>query len=151
MTIPTHVAVGLFVGMVTGHPLVGVLASILIDLDHFVIYARHGVLKSPKLFWKIVSNNEDPYGGQRWWLHSLLVAIPLSVVVWFAIPIWAPVLILSYLGHILLDILDSADYWPLFPFKKWNIRGPIRFFSLQEFFICGLFIMSTLFIVFVRL
>lgn len=132
MTIPTHLALGLLIGVATGHPLVGLLASTLIDLDHMVVYAKHGVLRSPKLFWKTVTDNEDPYGGQRGWLHSLLVSVPILLVVYFVWPSFAPVIILSYFGHIVLDVFDSADYWPLYPSKKINIRGPISFFSWQE-------------------
>lgn len=44
----------------------------------------------------------------------------------------APVIILSHASHLFLDFLDSAEYWPFYPLKAVNIRGPIHFFSKQE-------------------
>ncbi len=133
MTTPTHAALGLLIGTSTGHPWVGLITAIAVDVDHLAIYARHGVLKSPALFWKTVTSNEDPYSGQRGWLHSLFVAIPLSTILWIALPVWGSTIALSYLvGHIALDVLDSADYWPLYPSRKINIRGPVEFFSRWE-------------------
>jgi membrane-bound metal-dependent hydrolase YbcI (DUF457 family) len=144
MTTPTHAALGLLIGTVTGHPVVGALTAITVDIDHLAVYAKHSVFKSPKLFWKTITNNEDPYEGQRGWLHSLFVAVPLSLVIWLAMPVWGPTIILSYLvGHIALDALDSAD-WPLYPSKRWNIRGPILFFSRQELILGSLFLISSL-------
>jgi membrane-bound metal-dependent hydrolase YbcI (DUF457 family) len=39
---------------------------------------------------------------------------------------------LGYFSHILLDALDSADFWPLWPLTKINIRGPVPYFSIEE-------------------
>lgn len=145
MTTPTHAALGFAIGTAFGHPVLGIAASVLVDGDHFVAYARHGVLRSPRLFWKTITSNEDPYGSQRGWFHSLLIALPLSAGLWLALPSWGPVLALSYLGHIVLDALDSADYWPLYPFKRWNFKGPVRFFSAQEILVVVISLIAAFF------
>lgn len=128
-----------------GHPIVGMLTAIIIDIDHLVVYIRHGVLRSPGLFWETVTSVDDPYGGQRGWLHSLFIAIPLSALLLLTMPTWGPTIVLSYLvGHILLDALDSADYWPLYPSKSYVIRGPVRFFSYQELILTIAFLSASL-------
>ncbi len=35
---------------------------------------------------------------------------------------------LAYLSHLILDLSDNADFYPL----KFNIKGPIKYFSIQE-------------------
>lgn len=132
MTLPTHLALGGVVGAVTGQPLLALTVSALVDVDHLGIYYRHGVLKSPALFWRTITQTVDPYGGQRGHLHSILGLILVAAISWIALPVFAVTLILSHLGHLMLDALDSADYWPFYPFKSINFRGPVGFFSRSE-------------------
>jgi len=75
------------------------------------------------------------------------VAIPLGVAIAYALGSLAPTIVLSYASHLLLDLLDSADYWPLYPFKFLNYRGPVRFFSKQEVFLAILFLATGLYFV----
>lgn len=145
MTTPTHAALGLLIGTVTGHPIVGMFTAVIVDSDHLVVYIRHGILKNPRLFWKTVTSVDDPYGGQRGWLHSLLVAAPLSLLVLVIAPVWGTTIVASYLlGHLALDALDSADYWPLYPSKSYVIRGPVQFFSYQELILTVTFLSTSI-------
>jgi len=65
MTTPTHAALGFAIGAALGHPLLGAAVAVAVDVDHLVTYARQGVLRNPRLFWKTITSNEDPYGSQR--------------------------------------------------------------------------------------
>ena len=137
MTLPTHLALGGIIGAITGHPILAIAISALIDIDHLGIYYRHNILKSPRLFWQTITTTADPYGGQRGYLHSVFGFMVVGMFSLIITPIYALTLILSHLGHLVLDALDSADYWPMYPFKKINFRGPVGFFSKHE---AGVFI-----------
>jgi len=65
MTTPTHAILGFTIGAAFGHPFIGAIAATCIDVDHLTTYARHGILKSPRLFWRTITSNEDPYLSQR--------------------------------------------------------------------------------------
>ncbi len=135
MTLPTHLALGGIIGAITGQPILALVASALIDVDHLGVYYHHGVLKDPRLFWKTITQTEDPYSGQRGHLHSVFT---LSLIMAFSLlfaPLYAATISFSHLGHLLLDALDSADYWPFYPFQAVNIRGPVGFFSRYEAFV----------------
>ncbi len=139
MTLPTHLALGGIIGAFTGQPVLALAISARIDIDHLGIYYRHGVLKNPRLFWQTVTQTNDPYGGQRGHLHSIFGLTFFAILSWLVIPLYALTLALSHLGHLLLDTLDSADYWPLYPFQKINLRGPVGFFSRHEAFVFTVF------------
>ena len=140
MTTPTHATLGFAIGAALGHPFIGIAIAVCVDIDHLTTYVRHGVLRNPRLFWNTITDNEDSWGSQRGWLHSLLIAIPVGGIIAAIQNPLASVLVLSYASHLLLDLLDSADYWPFYPFKFLNIRGPVRFFSKQEVVLAAFFL-----------
>lgn len=71
-------------------------------------------------------------GGQRNWLHNIVVWSVVSFVLYFSLhSIWLP-LSLGYASHLMLDALDGADYFPFYPWKGLNIRGPVGYFSKTE-------------------
>ena len=146
MTLPTHLALGGIIGAVTGQPVLALAVSAFVDVDHLGIYYRHGVLKSPTLFWKTITQTVDPYGGQRGHLHSIFGLVLVAALSWAVLPVYALTLILSHLGHLVLDALDSADYWPLYPFKSINFRGPVGFFSKQEAFVFVVLLFTNAFL-----
>lgn len=132
MTLPTHLALGGIIGAITGQPILALVMSVIVDIDHLGTYYRHGVLKNPRLFWRTITQTNDPYGGQRGHLHSIFGIAIIAALSWLVVPVYALTLIFSHVGHLVLDALDSADYWPLYPFQKINIRGPVGFFSRHE-------------------
>ena len=128
MTFPTHILLGAIIGKVTGNYALAVGVSVAPDLDHLKSYFKSGVIKSPQTFWKTITDGNDPYGDQRGILHNLLFFVCASIILIFL----SPIIVLCWFGHLVLDALDSSDYWPFYPNKKINIRGPIRYASIQE-------------------
>lgn len=132
MFLPAHIVTGLIIGKLTGQYVPSLLAAVLVDVDHVFVYIRHGVFKNFRTFVRTVTSSDDPYGGQRNWLHNVVVWFVISCVLYFSVhSVWLP-LSLGYLSHLVLDALDGADYYPLYPWKKLNIRGPVNYFSITE-------------------
>lgn len=135
MTIPTHVMAGLVVGKFTGNYSLAVFMSVVPDLDHLFSYAKNDILFKFDKFLKAALNPRDPYGDQRYIFHNIIFCILASFLVSLINYQIGVVFALAYLGHILLDSIDSSDYFPFFPNKSINVRGPIGYFSKKEFFV----------------
>ena len=144
MTLPTHFMLGMIIGKVTGNYPVAIASSVLIDLDHLQSYITHGVILKPKKLWHALTDQVDQWGDQRGIFHNIIffgvVAIPLV----FLGGVVGKIVALGYFGHLLLDALDNSDYWPLYPNKSIDLRGPIKYGSLQE---VGFFV--VLFVIFI--
>jgi len=135
MTLPTHLVAGLILGKITGNYPLSIGIAVGIDVDHVFSYFKNGILLKPKNFLETVFNKDDPYGDQRFILHNVLVFILLSMIVLIFNRTIGVVFALAYFSRIFLDALDSSDYFPFFPNKKLNLRGPIKYFSRQEFIV----------------
>ncbi|MDP2788529.1 MAG: metal-dependent hydrolase [bacterium] len=135
MTLPTHLMTGLILGKLTGNYSLSVAGALLVDIDHLLSYAKNGLLLKPKEFFKTVFAQDDQYGDQRYFLHNVFVFILISGIVYIIDNKIGFILGIAYFSHLILDALDNSDYFPFFPNKKINIRGPIGYFSKQEFFI----------------
>lgn len=132
MFLPAHIVTGLIIGKLTGQYVPSVVAAVAVDIDHLFVYIRNGVFKNLRIFVHTVTSSDDPYGGQRNWLHNVVVWIAISCVLYlFLHSIWFS-LALGYASHLVLDALDGADYYPLYPWKGLNIRGPVGYFSKTE-------------------
>lgn len=132
MTLPSHIIAGLIIGKLTGNYPLAIASSTLIDVDHLQSYIKSGVILKPKLFWKTITDQADPYGDQRGYLHNLAIFFFTSAILFIAFSYAILPLILGWFGHLLLDMLDNSDYWPFYP-KKWlNLKGPIIYASFQE-------------------
>lgn len=107
--------------------------ALFLDLDHVFCYAKNDILLKPKQLWTALTNQEDPYGDQRYIFHNILVFILISSIVFLVNLKIGFIFSLAYFSHIFLDALDNSDYYPFFPNKKINIRGPIKYFSKGEF------------------
>lgn len=124
-----HLAAGLIIGKITGDYPTALISSMAIDVDHLIPYAQQGILFKPKKFWR---TTKDPKAGGRSFLHSFWAyAIIVVVICLFNLQVGL-VFSLGYLGHFLLDFLDSSDFYPLYPLKKWDIKGFIGYFSKAE-------------------
>ena len=132
MFIIAHLAAGLIIGNLTGNYSFAILGALFLDLDHLYVYAKHKVLFNPKKFWKAVTSPEDPYGCQRNYVHSIFPWIAVTLVV---ILIESPAgyaFSLGYLSHLILDMIDGSDFYPLYPFTRYNFKGPIKYLSNSE-------------------
>ncbi len=135
MTIPTHIIAGLIIGKVTGHYEVGVIGATFLDIDHFYSYVRHGSFSSVKKFLHDAFVAHDITKDQRGVFHNVLVFILISVVVLLYNFDIGFTLMVSYASHLILDILDASEYYPLWPSVKCPIVGFIDFSSRQEFLV----------------
>lgn len=142
MTFPTHFMLGMVIGKVTGNYSAAIASSVLPDLDHIQSYVTHGVILRPKKLWKVLTDQVDPWGDQRGIFHNIIFfAITTMFLIVFMGTV-GQVIVVGYGGHLLLDALDNSDYWPLYPNKTINFRGPIKYGSFQELlFFIGLVIM----------
>jgi membrane-bound metal-dependent hydrolase YbcI (DUF457 family) len=132
MTFPTHLMAGLVIGKLTGNYSLSIAGSLFLDIDHAFSYAKNGILLKPKQLWKAVTDREDPYGDQRYFLHNFFVFLIITTIVLLLDLRIGLIFGIAYLGHLILDALDNSDYFPFFPNKKFNVRGPIRYFSIEE-------------------
>lgn len=145
MTLPTHAIAGLIIGKITGNYALAIGASTLIDIDHLQSYIKSGVILKPRLFWKTITDQNDPYGNQRGYLHNIYVCLSISLLLFIVFKTSSIPLIVGWLGHLFLDALDNSDYWPLYPNKTINLRGFIPYATYQE----GLFVMLLLIVYFI--
>lgn len=130
-----HLFAGLIIGKIFGNYLIALMGALLIDLDHLIVYAKHGILLSPKKFWKTITNPLDSLGYQRNFLHSFFAWIIISIIIFLVDFRIGIIFSLAYLSHLFLDALDNSDFYPFYPWKKFNIRGPIKYFSMQEWIV----------------
>lgn len=134
MTLPSHILLGTVIGRMTGDYTTAIAVSAAIDIDHLRSYIKSGVLFDLDRLRKTVLDTEDPYGDQRGYLHNILIAIPITLLVYLISPTIGTVFGIAYGGHLLLDALDKSDYWPLYPYKGINIKGFVEYFSPTEIF-----------------
>ncbi|MBP9771868.1 MAG: metal-dependent hydrolase [Candidatus Pacebacteria bacterium] len=132
MTFPAHLLLGLVVGKIMGNYPVAVLASTLVDIDHLQSYVKHGLLTRPRKLWVTLTDKADPYGDQRGILHNVILFAGVSWVLISVFPSIGWIIAIGWFGHLCLDALDSSDYWPLYPYKKINLKGPIDYNSTTE-------------------
>lgn len=133
MFFPAHLAAGLIIGNVTGEYAPSIIAAMGPDLDHAISYFRSGVLFRPKEFFHAITTSEDPAGDQRNFLHNIVSWIIISIAVGVITEArlgW--IVAAGYLSHLILDILDSADFYPFYPSQRINWKGPIHYLSRQE-------------------
>lgn len=142
MTLPTHAIAGVLIGSVTGHLWIGVVVACFPDIDHLYSYIKHGYLRNWKVFYKNAFGKEDAHKDQRNILHNFIIAFGLCLIVYFLFHAIFLTFVLAYTSHLLLDALDTSDYFPLYPYKNNNIKGFIDFYSLQEGFLDILLILT---------
>ena len=145
MFIFAHLFVGLIIGKISGSYLVALIGALFVDLDHLIVYVKNGILFKPKKLWKTITDANDPYGFQRNFLHNFFVWIIISILIliWdFRIGI---IFSLAYLSHLLLDSLDGSDFYPFYPWKI-NVKGPIKYLSIQEWTITLILLIAFIFI-----
>jgi membrane-bound metal-dependent hydrolase YbcI (DUF457 family) len=132
MLLPTHLIAGLIVGKITGNYSISLIGSVAVDLDHIFAWWRRGVLFK---FKKIVAATTDKsfrITDQRNYFHNIFFFIA-AILVFLIIDIKTGLIFgLAYLVHLLMDSLDNSGFYPFYPNKKINLRGPIKYYSLAE-------------------
>jgi membrane-bound metal-dependent hydrolase YbcI (DUF457 family) len=146
MFVPAHLAAGLLIGKVTGNYPAALIGASLIDIDHLWVYLRHKLIFKPRLFLKVATTQEDPYGNQRNFLHNVFAWIIFSLIVVFIDFKFGLIFSFAYFSHILFDALDGGDFYPFYPFKNINLRGPIPYLSRIEIIFTVLLFIVFLFI-----
>ena len=132
MLLPTHLAAGLIIGKLTGDYTVAFIGATAVDLDHlFAFYRSHVLLKFKKIIAATTSQNFI-VDDQRNYFHNILFFLVVSAIILMINFKIGLVFSLAYLSHLILDSLDDQTYFPLYPYKKINSRGPIKYFSQQE-------------------
>ncbi len=127
----THLALGLIIGKVTGDYQAAVLGSLIIDIDHLIPNFQQKNKFILKDFWKKTKDSRD---SSRSYFHSFFAWIIFSIIVCLIDYKFGLVFSLAYLGHFLLDALDDSSFYPIFPIKKFDIRGFIPYYSKEELF-----------------
>lgn len=148
MTLPTHVLAGLIIGKITGDFPAALAGSLVMDLDHTISYFRHGILFKPRKLFTAVSAEADPWGDQRNFLHSIFSWVVISILLLIINFKFGLIFSIAYFFHLVLDALDSADFYPFFPFRKPAIKGFVKYYSKQEIIldICLILVLIGLFI-----
>jgi len=134
MNIFAHLALGLIIGKLTGQYVPALLGSLLVDLDHFIVYSKNRVILNLRKLIKILTSEEDPYKGQRGYFHNIFVWLILGSVISLINLKFGAIFFLGYFSHLFLDTIDSADFYPFYS-SKINIRGFVPYFSKIEFVI----------------
>ncbi len=139
----THLALGLIIGKATGDYPAAILGSLLIDVDHLWPAFKDKELFNLKKLLKRTTNSTDT---SRCFFHNIFSWIILSVGACLINFHFGWVFSLAYLGHLILDAIDSSPFFPFFPIKKFNIIGFISYCSKKE--VVFSLILFSIFIVF---
>ena len=126
-----HLLAGLIIGKLFGNYVIALIGALFLDLDHLIPYIKHKIIFKPKKLWKTITNSKDNYGNQRNFLHSFIFWAIISLIVLVFSLDAGIIFSLAYLSHLVLDLIDGSDFYPLYPFK-WNVKGPIKYFSFGE-------------------
>jgi membrane-bound metal-dependent hydrolase YbcI (DUF457 family) len=125
-----HLAAGLIIGKLTGDYPTAIISAVAVDLDHLVPYVQKNIIFDIKKIWHSAKSTHD---SARSYLHSFIAFFILTgLIAWFNLKVGL-VFGLGYLSHFLLDAIDDDDFYPLFPWKKFNTRGFIGYYSKAEF------------------
>lgn len=133
MLLSTHLAAGLIISKLSGNYNAALLGSVIMDLDHLIAYYRTGILLKLRKILIATIGKADIGIAQRNFFHNIFFYLFISAVV-SAINFSAGLIFgAAYVCHLILDSLDSENYYPFYPSLKINLRGPIKYFSRQEF------------------
>ncbi|MDP3769340.1 MAG: metal-dependent hydrolase [bacterium] len=140
MLYTTHLAGGLIIGSFTGEYAAALVGTFIIDADHLIPIIRTGMFFRPMDIIANTFKQENAYGqaDQRGILHSLFAWAALSAALTaLSFPLGLA-FSYAYFMHLILDCIDGADFFPFFPWKQINIKGPIGYASKKEHVLCFL-------------
>ncbi len=131
MFIGAHLAAGLIIGKITNNYPLAIASAILVDADHLIPYFKHRIIFKPKKLWRAITNESDPYGNQRNFLHSFFSWFIISAIILLIDFNIGIIISLGYLSNLLLDLLDNSEFYPFYPLQ-YKIVGPVKYLSRQE-------------------
>jgi len=132
MTLPTHLLAGLIIGNLTGNYTVAITGSLVVDLDHIISFYRHGILFNPKKLLKEVLDEKDPWKDQRNYLHNVFVWMVISIILCSINFSFGIIFSLCYFVHLIFDALNSVNFYPFYPSKKFLVKGFIKYGTRKE-------------------
>lgn len=141
MLLSTHLAAGLVISKLTGDYNASLLGSVVMDLDHLIAYYRTGILLKFRKILIATTGKADIGIAQRNFFHNIFFCLMISIIVSFMNFSGGLIFGAAYLYHLILDSLDSESYYPFYPSLKINLRGPIKYFSRQEFIFTFIFLL----------
>lgn len=115
MFLPAHLAAGLIIGKLTNNYPASLAGALAMDLDHLISYFENGILFKPPKFIAAITDKNDPWGDQRYYLHNILSWLVISGIIFLIDSKFGLAFGLAYLSHLVLDIFDDADFFPFFP------------------------------------
>lgn len=80
----------------------------------------------------MLTSPEDPYGTQRNYFHSFIPLVIIMAIFYLVGLKEGIIFSFGYLSHLILDMIDGSDFYPLFPITRYNFKGPIGYFSKRE-------------------
>ena len=121
---------GLIIGKLTGDYPSAIIGATAIDLDHLIPFARQKIIFNFKKIWQVTKMSQTSSRGV---FHNFFAWVILTgLITLINVPIGL-VFGLGYLSHFLLDAIDQDDFYPFYPFKKFNTHGFIAYYSRNEF------------------
>jgi hypothetical protein len=123
---------GMIVGKLTGDYPSALIGSVALDLDHLLVYYQDGILFKLKAFLAATVNRNELVINQRNYFHNVFFFLAITAIMLLVNFTIGLAFGLAYFGHLILDSLDNSNYYPFYPSKKIKLRGPIKYFSLQE-------------------
>ena len=130
----THILFVMFLGHMMGNISLVTFGAIIVDIDHLLGFWMSGILFSPRKVWRAMSRPHDPFGEHRTPMHSLLMWIVFTMILFALAPDVAKFISIGYLSHLMLDAVDSDKLQLLWPLKG-NIMGPLVYNSELEYMI----------------
>jgi membrane-bound metal-dependent hydrolase YbcI (DUF457 family) len=146
MLILTHLLFGLFLGKLLGSVLLVAIGSIIVDIDHLYVFVKRGLIFYPRKLWASMFSPHDPYGTHRTVAHSFFAWLVVTIAVTLVNKQYGAMISIGYLGHLMLDAIDSDDLQLMFPLKG-TMKGPVVYNSRVEYFI-DIIIVAVLFVFF---
>lgn len=141
MIVLTHFLVAMFLWKNLGHFWPIFISAVLLDLDHIIIFAMHGVYNPITMLEQAADCAK--YRSHRTYLHSLAgLAISFLVLAIFNLE-FAAYFSIGLASHLILDLLDGNGTVPiLYPFMTREYSGLFRLRFMTELSL-GLIILYT--------
>ena len=109
-----------------------ITGSLVVDLDHIISFYRHGILFNPKKLLKEVLDEKDPWKDQRNYLHNVFVWMVISIILCSINFSFGIIFSLCYFVHLIFDALNSVNFYPFYPSKKFLVKGFIKYGTRKE-------------------
>ena len=103
------------------------------DLDHLIAYYRTGILLKFRKVLIATTGKADIGIPQRNFFHNIFFCLLVSAIALAINSTAGLAFSIAYICHLVLDALDNLSYYPMYPNLKITWRGPIKYFSKQEF------------------